>query len=235
MTNLTEPLGRLLVIDIETSPDPLSVAIAGRGDQINRTALHRLVAYSMLEAKEDAQGNWGEFDLSSGADQAELPMLVAISDKLQGLYTDAGTLITFNGLAHDLPALRRRLLANWAFDLEGLVRADELDHIDLMRSGAGGAHGKWSNLRDSCAGLGIPLNHLIGPRSADPLASSIRKSQTDVVGTLLLLLHEVALARRHAKPLAAGWRALSDHLGRAGGKAPHLEQFRMPALLGVGG
>lgn len=235
MKNLTEPLGRLLVIDIETAPDPLCVAIAGRGDQINRAALHRLVAFSILQVEEDAEGNWGGFGLTSASNQIEMPMLVAISKKLECLQAAAGTLITFNGLAHDLPALRRRAIANWAFELDGLARADETNHIDLMRSGAGGAHGKWSNLRDSCAGLGIPLNHLIGPRHADPLAASIRKSQTDVVGTLLLLLHEIALARRHARPLAAGWRALSDHLGQTGVKAPHLEQFRMPALLGVDG
>ncbi len=235
MINLKETLGRLLVIDLETAPDPRCVAIAGRGDQINRAALHRLVAYSVLQAEEDANGNWGGFELTSDANPAELPMLLAISVKLQGLHDATGTLITFNGLAHDLPALRRRLLANWAFDLNGLARADELNHLDLMQSGAGGAYGKWSNLRDSCAGLGIPLNHLIGPRNADPLAASIRKSQTDVVGTLLLLLHEIALARRSAQPLAAGWRALSDYLGQSPGKTPHLEQFRMPALLGLDG
>jgi hypothetical protein len=50
-----------------------------------------------------------------------------------------------------------------------------------------------------------------------------------VCGTLLLLLHEIALARKSPKPLVAGWRALTDHLAMPGTRAPHLEQFRMRA------
>lgn len=223
------PLGRVMVLDIESAPDPAAVAIAGRGDQIARIALHRVVAYSALHAQEDTQGDWTGLRLESMASEAETPMLAAISADVAALRDAGGLLVSYNGLAHDVEVIRRRIHANWAFHLEGIAALDDVNHLDMMRGG--GSRGPLISLRDACAALGISVDPLKVPIGRDAAPATVRKGQVDVAGTFLLLLHELAGARRSTAPLAAGWQALSDHLGQPGVRAPHLEQFRLPALL----
>ena len=226
MNEMISPLGPILVLDIESAPDPRSVAIAGRGSQISRSALHRLMAVSTLSATEGEDGSWTDIAITSAAGPVELSLLTGVAEQVELLAAAGGTLVTYNGTRHDLPVLRRRAQANWAFGLEGIAAMADMPHIDLINP-VSGAMRTPAALRDACAGLGITMNHLIVPREADPLAATVRKGQCDVSATFLLLLHEVALARRNARPLIAGWRALSARLERSDLKAPHLEQFRM--------
>lgn len=226
MCELTRPLGPIMILDIESAPDPRSVAIAGRGSQISRAALHRLMAASTLSVTEDEDGAWTDIEITSAAGPTELPLLAGIAKRIELLAAAGGTLVTYNGVRHDLPVLCRRAQANWAFNLEGIAVMATLPHVDLIHHGCGRARTP-AALRDACAGLGITMNHLIVPREADPLAATIRKGQCDVSATFLLLLHEVALARRAARPLVAGWRAFSERIERDDLRAPHLEQFRM--------
>ncbi|WCT72626.1 hypothetical protein PQ455_13415 [Sphingomonas naphthae] len=232
MNEMVEPLGPVIVLDIETAPDPAVVAIAGRGREIDRAALHRLVAVSMLVGCEDADG-WGSFELVSAATDDEMRMLKLINRRLEWLHIEGGTLLTYNGVSHDFTCLRRRRNANWAFDLAGIAALGDIRHFDLMRMSSRGPLKPWPSLRDSCAALGIPMNHLLVPSASEPRAASVRKSQADVVGTFLLFLFETAAARASAASLSAGWRALSKFLGEPAVRAPHLEQFRAPFLLGL--
>lgn len=233
MNELSRPLGPIMVLDIESAPDPRCVAIAGRGSQIGRSALHRLMAVSTLAATEAEDGSWTDIAITSAAGPVELSLLTGVAEQVELLAAAGGTLVSYNGMRHDLPVLRRRAQANWAFNLGGIAAMADLPHIDLIHPGSGGGRTP-AALRDACAGLGITMNHLIVPHEADPLAATVRKGQCDVTATFLLLLHEVALARRNARPLIAGWRALSERLERNDLRAPHLDQFRMGLQAGTG-
>lgn len=231
MTDLTGPLGPMLVLDLETTPDPAAVAIAGHENQIKRNALHRIAGFSALAVDETEPGKLGGFRLLSGADGDELSLIKMMLGAVSLVNSAGGGVVTYNGLHHDLPVLRQRIKANWAFDLEGASNLDSVPHIDLMRfRPSNDHHPNWS-LRDACAGLGIPLDHRAMPQTAHPLPVAVRKSQNDVVAALLLLLHEAALARGSASTLLTNWRSLSDFLGERSVRGPHLEAFRLPAHL----
>lgn len=224
------PAGPLLVIDLETRPDPHATSIAPRGREMSRVALHHVVAYSTLAATEAADGTWTGIALRSSADTDEFDLLMGIDAALADLADAGGTLVTYNGVSHDAAVLRRRAAAHWMFGLPGLGRLDALTHRDLMREQTKGRRDGMPSLRDACAGYGIPTDHQIVARIGGPPAT-VRKSQVDCVATFLLTLYELAISRGDEAPLVAGWTALAEHLAQPGISAPHLDQFRWHPLL----
>jgi hypothetical protein len=222
--------GHLLVIDLETRPDPQATAIAPRGREMSRAALHHIVAYSSLSAVEHADGSWNGFALRSAIDIPEFDLLMDIDASLATLAAADGTLVTYNGVSHDAAVLRRRAAAHWMFGLPGLGRLGRVTHHDLMRIHMRDRRDGLPSLRDACAGYGIPTDHQLVERIGGPPAA-VRKSQVDCIATFLLALYELAITRGDEAPLVAGWLALAEFLATPGVRAPHLEQFRWHPLL----
>lgn len=220
----------LLVLDLETRPDPQAVQIAPRGREMSRVALHRITAFSSLAALEHENGEWDGFDLRSAVDEDEHALLMALDEDIAKLADAGGTLVTYNGVSHDTAVLRRRSAAHWMFALPGLGRLDKLCHRDLLRDHARGRGIAFPSLRDACAGYGIPSDHRLVSHDR-PIPAEIRKSQVDCVATFLLALYELALERGSEAPLVKGWAALASFLAQPAWRAPHLDQFRYHPML----
>lgn len=230
MTKLAPSPSRLLVLDLETRPDPQAVQIAPRGREMSRVALHRIMGFSALAATEQVDGEWGGFKLLSAVDEDEHALLLMLDGQLAHLADGGGLLVTYNGISHDCAVLRRRAAAHWLFGLPGLDRLDELGHRDLLREHARGRGSAFPSLRDACAGYGIPTDHRLQNHNR-PIPAEIRKSQVDCVATFLLTLYELALERGCETPLVQGWTALARFLGQPEHRAPHLDQFRYHPML----
>ncbi|HEY0027362.1 MAG TPA: hypothetical protein VGC35_05790 [Allosphingosinicella sp.] len=215
----------LLVLDLETRPDPQAVAIAPRGREMSRATLHHIIAYSSLSAVENPDGEWTGFMLRSAVELGEFDLLMEIDASLDTLAEAAGTLVTYNGVSHDLAVLRRRAAAHWMFGLPGLSRLHTIAHEDLFRAHMRGRRDGMPSLRDACAGYGIPTDHTLVSRCGGA-AAAVRKSQVDCVATFLLTLYELAIQRGDDAPLVAGWSALVEYLAHPTVEAPHLDQFR---------
>jgi hypothetical protein len=151
-------------------------------------------------------------------------------DELLATAAAGAALVTYNGLAHDLPVLRRRCARHWMFGLPGVAAAAAMDHLDVMLRQRLGRRDKMPSLREACAGLGIST---ADPRTATgpAIAPDVVKCQADVVATFLLALFEMAIDRGSEDVLVAGWEGLSAHLGAARPRALHLEHFRDHPLL----
>lgn len=226
----TPRAGRLIVLDLETVPDPKSLAIVPRGREMSRVALHRIAAYSTLAATVGADGTWNGFSLESVDEADEFDLLMKIDATLAELVDADGTLITYNGLSHDVAVLRRRAAAHWMFGLPGLGAVDRIAHRDLLRIHARDRRAALPALRDACAGYGIPTDHnLVGLRGAPP--ARVRKSQVDCVATFLLTLYEMSIECDDEAPLVSGWSALANYLATPAVRGPHLDQFRWHPLL----
>ena len=117
---------RSCVLDVETAPDHFSVVLSGRrGNAMADTPLHALVNVSFLAFSEEEDGTCSGFELVSYHTDfdAEERLLDNIEDELERVRQTDGSVITFNGLAHDLPVLRQRRLRWWRFssDEAGLL------------------------------------------------------------------------------------------------------------------
>lgn len=235
--NISDFLGTICVLDIETAPDPLALAIAGKrsGSSDASAALHFVRDASLLIAREGADGNWGGFELHSfDADRhSEERLLTSINQRLQALWTTQGTLVTYNGVAHDAVVLARRAARHLMFDASGIAAIHRERHLDLMLMTRVSGDGRWSKLRDVAAGLGIPTAHQMAQRGMDAATLGIRKSQTDVAMTFLVLLYELAMRRGDAGPVVQGWRAFGKFIARMGPHGEHLAQYRRHPLGGA--
>lgn len=234
-TWFTQPFGTVCVIDIETSPDPLAMAMFGGRRTASReasAALHRINDVSVLFATEAEDGSWRDFRVAShtAVDTCEEVLLRAIDDHLVQLRRKEGRLISYNGIAHDLPTIRRRAARHLMFDMPGLDDDNALRHLDMMLMVPRNRRGQWSKLNEVAAGLGIPIAHELPSRGIGQATVGIRKSQVDVVMTFLVFLYELALRRRCADPVIAGWRGLGAHIRGMGPHGEHLAQFRRHLL-----
>jgi len=215
------------VLDIETRPDPLALTLMRQRDGARApAALHQLTAASLLVASMDADGAWSDMQLVSlcEPEAGERRMLIEIDEILAELFRDGGTCVTFNGMSHDLPTLRRRAARHHLFHLEGINPNRPIQHIDLMRRCTRGWRDDWPSLKAACAGLGIPVNHMLADPRSPGVPATQRKCETDVVCTFLLLLHELAIAYRDHAVLERGWKALAELLNPRSHPA-HLAQF----------
>ncbi len=229
------PLGAICVLDIETAPDPFALSLAGlrHSDRANgAAALHQITDASVLHAREDEDGSWKAFELSSFTikDSSEDELLQSIDQHLHRLREQNGKIVTYNGVRHDLPVLRRRAARHLMFDGSWILPDDDISHYDLMLMAPGGRSGSWSKLRDTAAGLGIPVAYQLPTRGIGTATAGVRKSQVDVVTTFLVLLHDVALRRGSGEPLRRGWRALSKYIKTMGPHGDHLAQYRRHPL-----
>jgi hypothetical protein len=228
-------LGAICVLDIETAPDPFALALAGlkHSDRANgAAALHQITDASVLHACEDEDGSWNAFELSSFTikDSSEDELLQSIDQHLHRLRKHNGKIVTYNGVRHDLPMLRRRAARHLMFDGSWILPDEDVPHYDLMLMAPGGRSGSWSKLRDTAAGLGIPVAHQLPTRGLGTPTAGVRKSQVDVVATFLILLHDLALRRGSDEPLRRGWRALSQFIRTMGPHGDHLAQYRRHPL-----
>lgn len=216
----------LAVLDIETTLDPAAAAIAAHRKGSLPTALQRVTTACLLVIDEDPSGAWRTPALHTlAAPLSEFELLMRLDGLLADVADRDGLLVTYNGMAHDLPIIRRRCLRHWMFGLPGLAAAAAIDHLDLMLRQSSGRRDRAPTLREACAALGIS--------AADPrtdtgasLPPDVIKCQSDVVATFLLALFEMAYERGSEDVLVSGWEALASHLGGLRPRAMHLEHFR---------
>lgn len=195
------PLGRILVLDLETRDDILLTGMITSA-RAGKPFVQMIAGYSALSANEKTPGEWTVESLASSTDD-ENDILAAIDAALQ----PAPRLVTYNGLRHDLPVLRRRIMRLRRYELAAALGAADLPHLDLYafpRVPPGGHHG---SLQDRCAGLGIDSKTYLDG-NGDTRSRSALKSEVDVVATFVLLLHELAAARAHGPTWGRGLEAL---------------------------
>lgn len=208
------------VLDLETAPDPLAVRIAAGGKEpMGRPGLHRIRAAALLvHGSATARlTTWTEAEL------AEDEILAGIGGELGTLRRLGGTLLTYGGRHHDLPALRRRAARHWMFDAAGLTRWDEAGwpHVDVLAAWC--PPGTQSiSLRDLVAGLGMPCDP--GPSTRTP-QYAVAKATTDVVATAFAHLCLAAIEHGLADPLRDCWPAIATLCERESPALPYLRQF----------
>lgn len=234
--NTDEDPTTFIVLDLESRPNPAALSVvgsrhsSGKGPS-SRSALHHVVAGAALIAIRRAGGRWSDlrllaWDMEDGREQ---PALIEIGSLLEELSATTGRLITYNGTAHDLPLLRRRAAALWLFDVPGLsawLSSCTSRHLDLMIDGSQASGESWVSLSDACAALSIALEPDAVHPTIEPLPRAVRKAQSDVVATFLLLLHRLSLESGQIDDVARGWVALADMLRADHGHQAHLATFR---------
>lgn len=209
------PLGPLVVLDLETRHDGTIAGLAS-SKKAAATFAQGIEGFSALVAQETAVAHWAVHRLVTNVGPEHL-VLPAIDEIL----ARSPTIVTYYGLVHDLPVLRRRIMRYRRYDLANGLRAARLPHIDLYAfppSPAGSVHG---SLQDRCAALGIDSRTYAD--GSDDLSHAARKSQTDVIATFILLLHELAAVRAHGPTWMGGMRALREAQGGMLARLPHLE------------
>jgi hypothetical protein len=226
-------IGRILVVDIESAPDPYALALAGKRGRIAETgaALHLITDVSMLAATERMDGSWDEMSIvsASGGHVDEPALLRSVDAQLRSLQRRKGVLVTYNS-AHDTTVLIRRCAKHLMFDMTGIASARDGRQFDPMTMRAGPKNERWSKLKDVAAGLGIPTSHQLRGRGLSVASAGVAKSQTDVAMTFLVMLYELAMLRRDAGAVIHGWRALGEYIAEMGPHGEHLAQFRRHPL-----
>lgn len=229
-------LGTICVLDIETAPDPLALALARKKSVSEASGpLHRIVSASALFASELEANAWSNISIRSEHDfeakaGGEERVITTIDRWMQEVAAGDGLLVTYNGVRWDLPTITRRAARHLMFSMPGIMCDPPLRHQDLMYAGERSASSKWFSLRDAAAGLGIPVHSQIEERGLGAANKAVRKGEADVVATFLLLVYEVSMKRRSPAPVITGWRALGDHIRQMGPHGEHLAQYRRHQL-----
>lgn len=219
------------VIDIETAPR--NGVGSGRRDGVaaaDGISNHALTCATLLIVEEDPDGEQRP-TLHSRETSGDEAGLLAWLDSLLPDPEDHTLLVSFNGVGHDLVALRSRALATWSFAERRLARwtTGEGRHLDLMLALSSDGRGRWPSLAAACGSLSIPAK-ILPPRSARDARAVLLSNQCDVVATHLLHLHLRAFETGSALPLARGWLALAEALGGASAPAHLLPYSTHPHL-----
>ena len=145
-SSISKPLGRVAVLDIETSYDPYALALLKRsaGRREAPAAIHRIFAASALFATERVSDVWEDLSIQSVSAIQDEPageerILTAIDGWLGRLDAAGGILVTYNGRRHDLPVIARRAARhlNFSATLMDAARRRHLDMLEEMRLGFG--------------------------------------------------------------------------------------------------
>lgn len=228
---------RCLVLDIETALDRAASERAERTGPraYQRPWLHRVVAVSTLAFIQEAQNaQFSDFQLDTTLacePMEEVSLLEFVEDRLDWL-GPSGTLITWNGQAHDIPILAGRRLHHWMFASSWLDRLDGpgRDCEDLMH--CFGSRARWPALADVCAALDVPCNPMPRKKTTDRTLLLAAKGQTDVVATFLLHCYWTARLNASLAFLITGWVSVADYLLASSPREEHLSQFATaPAAL----
>lgn len=227
---------RCCVLDIEVTPDHHARVLAGRRGAVPMDSpLNRIVNASVMTFRRDGDGRLADFDLVSfHTDVYQEADVVANVDRvLAGVHADGGMLVTYNGIAHDVPILRGRQLRWWQCSAVGVAAFAEGkgDHLDLMIEVAGSGR-RWAKLSDACASVGFSLRGPVPIGGERTLPYEVEKCELDVVGTTVLLLYVLAARSRSDEPLSRGLPALGRRLRQIVAGRPHLERFALSPLLG---
>lgn len=200
--------------------------LGNRGPTKIHAATHKITACCMLSAWENPDGSWTDLNLTTvqEATMTEPEMLDVIDRFFVDIVEKAGTCVTFNGMSHDVPVIKRRAARHWLFDRRGITDIDQCHHEDLMRRMTRGWRDDWPSLAAACAGLGIPIDHHPIDKK-DRTSMTVLKCETDVYATFSLLLFELAIRRRQRSVLDQGWSALQAFTLRNRPRAQHLAQF----------
>jgi len=202
--------GRVCVVDVESAvaDDVVVYLPVGDGPTIRRSLLQKIAAIATLRFRITEDG-LADINLSSLVEPTPERDLVLLAEGALAWLGERGTLVSHNGVSHDLPLIRRRAMRTWMFDHTPSVFAwadpSPRRHYDTMLSLGQGS------LLDLCAGLGIPA--LVPRRGKSSVADGrIRKCEVDVVATGVAFLHAHAAEIGSATWLAAAWRDLACHL-----------------------
>lgn len=222
-----------MVLDIETALDREAVERTGRSgpSAFVRPWLHRVVVVTTLRFDVDTSAcSFDAFSLDTvlALEPAEEPALLDSVEARLGDLGDDAMLVTFNGLAHDLPMLQRRRLHHWLFAwsrMQELQSRGAAGHQDVMLALSDQGAQRWPTLVDACAGLAIPCNAALRARGSARLDPFLVKGQTDVAATFLLHCLCGSAAAGSPALLVNGWTALADHLLAVAPTQPHLTQF----------
>lgn len=227
LTDLSSPLGTICVLDIETALDPVAVSLVPGRPQNMPKALLRVTGASLLWAIEDRAG-WTVEKIDTAVaieeftDEPEEEILELFDHAIGRIVKENGMLLSFNGLAHDLPIIRRRAARHLRFDLENVLTRQPR-HLDLMLGSTRPDRSNWPNLIHSAVGLGLP--HGVLQRNDRLVSFESQKSESDVVTTFLLFLVELSMRKASEEPLLLGWAALADRIEAMGARGRHLMHF----------
>ena len=231
------------VIDLETVPDPGSVAlapvgaVAGRG----RRVLHRVACATLLHFAEDAlHGDLRCLDMRTiTLENREEGVLLGTVDTLLP-DPDAGNtlLVSYAGSMHDMVVLRQRAMALWMFDMPRVRGWAErrTSHHDLMYSFSN--RPPHPSLAEVCAMIGVDLGVSRSGEAATRWIERgdwlpvVRRNQGDVAATFLAYSYASAWRRGCERPVATAWTGLAE-MALAGGDAlHHLRGFSRHHMVG---
>lgn len=150
---------RIAVLDIEPVPcgDALFQAHPKSRGGYGRHAMHRIVYASVLVTKEHDDG-FLALDVRTFHDgQLDEAGIIGFVDLMLPDSDEPGArLVTYNGMASDLPILKHRACANWLFAVPALGGWCQRrgDHVDVMD--AFGRHDDRWSLSNTCTCLASP-------------------------------------------------------------------------------
>lgn len=219
-------LRRYAVLDIETAPDPWPLAAVPAGSAERSSHSHVVTAVALLTATREGRAAWTVDRLHSWhRPNGEHDILRALQRALATELGSGATLVTFNGVRHDLPTIRRRAAFHRMFGLKAWDLLLTAPHRDLMTDGISGPKAQWASLAQTCAGLGIPTDHAFAAAANATTDVARRKCETDVCATFVLLLYTLAMETGEPADLTGGWLALRKTIARDHDLRPHLTQF----------
>lgn len=220
---------RFVVLDIETRMDEFARKIASDGRPAGKTHIREVVCASMVRLEFDEAFNVISSKLESfHQDEFDEPTILSnVDDWLETNTAAGGELVTYNGLFHDLPILRGRLVRWWHFGAAGIRHHFNHGHLDLAEWLRAGGRG-FPSLRDACAGIGISIKPptFLG-RQSNLAPYEVLKCELDVLGTAILLFHYLAEIEGSDKPLARGLIGLGKEVRLLARGKQHLETLAL--------